>query len=74
MLSYRQKLLRNILKEVLYEQYRFHGKPEKIPYCEEFDARRAAAVPREPNIKSGWLYRYSKMVAPSAKGAVMMED
>lgn len=41
---------------------------------EEFEARRAAAVPREPNIKSGWLYRYSKMVAPSAKGAVMMED
>jgi len=41
---------------------------------EEFAARREAAVPREPNVKSGWLYRYSKMVAPSAKGAVMMED
>ena len=40
---------------------------------EEFAARRAAAVPREPNIKSGWLYRYSKLVAPSAKGAVMGE-
>lgn len=41
---------------------------------EEFAERRAKAVPREPNIKSGWLYRYSKMVAPSSKGAVMMED
>ncbi len=38
---------------------------------EEFAARRAAAVPREPNVKSGWLYRYSKLVAPSCKGAVM---
>jgi len=41
---------------------------------EEFAARREVAVPREPNVKSGWLYRYSKMVAPSAKGAVMLED
>ena len=41
---------------------------------EEFAERRAKAVPREPNVKSGWLYRYSKMVAPSSKGAVMMED
>ena len=41
---------------------------------EEFAARRAKAAPREPNVKSGWLYRYSKMVAPSCKGAIMMED
>ncbi|MGF6375675.1 dihydroxy-acid dehydratase [Clostridiales Family XIII bacterium PM5-7] len=41
---------------------------------EDFDARRKTYVPREPNVKSGWLYRYSKMVAPSSKGAVMMED
>ncbi len=38
---------------------------------EEFEKRREAYVPREPNVKSGWLYRYSKMVAPSNKGAVM---
>ena len=41
---------------------------------EEFDERRKTYVPREPNVKSGWLYRYSKMVAPSSKGAVMKED
>lgn len=41
---------------------------------EEFAERRRNFVPREPNIKSGWLYRYSKMVAPSNRGAVMMED
>ena len=41
---------------------------------EEFAKRRESYVPREPNIKSGWLYRYSKMVAPSNTGAVMMED
>lgn len=38
---------------------------------EEFEKRRETYVPREPNVKSGWLYRYSKMVAPSNKGAVM---
>ena len=38
---------------------------------EEFAKRRESYVPREPNIKSGWLYRYSKLVAPSNKGAVM---
>ena len=41
---------------------------------EEFAERRKTYVPREPNVKSGWLYRYSKMVAPSSKGAVMRED
>ncbi len=40
---------------------------------EEFAKRRETYVPREPNVKSGWLYRYSKMVAPSNKGAVMEE-
>ena len=38
---------------------------------EEFAKRRETYVPREPNIRSGWLYRYSKLVAPSNKGAVM---
>ena len=41
---------------------------------EEFAKRRETYVPREPNVKSGWLYRYSKMVAPSNQGAVMLED
>ena len=41
---------------------------------EELEARRVAYVPKEPNVKSGWLYRYSKLVGPSCKGAVMMED
>ncbi|MEG0924155.1 MAG: dihydroxy-acid dehydratase [Anaerovoracaceae bacterium] len=38
---------------------------------EEFDTRRKNYVPRQPNIKTGWLYRYSKLVGPSCKGAVM---
>jgi dihydroxy-acid dehydratase len=41
---------------------------------EEFAARRKNYVPREPNIKSGWLYRYSKMVGAASMGAVMVED
>lgn len=41
---------------------------------EEFAKRQKNQVMREPNIKRGWLYRYSKMVAPSCKGAVMEED
>ena len=41
---------------------------------EEFAARRAEYTLREPNIRHGWLYRYSRMVGPSCKGAVMMED
>ncbi|MCI5720896.1 MAG: dihydroxy-acid dehydratase [Firmicutes bacterium] len=41
---------------------------------EEFDARRAAAVEREPNVRSGWLYRYSRLVDESCRGAVMRSD
>ncbi len=33
--------------------------------------RRAKLVPREPNIKTGWLARYSKLVDGADKGAVM---
>ena len=40
----------------------------------ELEERRKNYVPREPNIKSGWLYRYSKMVAPSCQGAIMLDD
>lgn len=40
---------------------------------EEFAERRKSFVSREPNVKTGWLSRYSKMVAPSCKGAVMEE-
>lgn len=38
---------------------------------EEMEARRAAYVPREPNIKSGWLYRYSRLVTSADQGAVV---
>ncbi|MDO4270131.1 MAG: dihydroxy-acid dehydratase [Eubacteriales bacterium] len=38
---------------------------------EELTARRAAYVPREPNVKSGWLYRYSRLVTSADKGAVL---
>ena len=41
---------------------------------EELAARRETYVLREPNVKSGWLYRYAKLVGPSCKGAVMKED
>ena len=38
---------------------------------EEFAKRREAYVPREPNVKSGWLARYSKLVSGAENGAVM---
>lgn len=38
---------------------------------EELEARRAKYVPREPNVKSGWLYRYSRLVTSADKGAVL---
>lgn len=38
---------------------------------EELAARRAKWIPREPNIKSGWLYRYSRMVSSADKGAIL---
>ena len=41
---------------------------------EELEERRKTYSMREPNIKSGWLYRYSKMVGPASKGAIMLED
>jgi dihydroxy-acid dehydratase len=36
----------------------------------EFDKRRKAWRPREPRVKSGTLYKYSKLVADAAHGAV----
>ena len=41
---------------------------------EAFEERRKTHKMREPNIKSGWLYRYSKQVGPASMGAVMIED
>lgn len=38
---------------------------------EEMEVRRAQFVPREPNIKSGWLYRYSRLVTSADQGAVL---
>ncbi|MFB3816185.1 MAG: dihydroxy-acid dehydratase [Candidatus Methylomirabilales bacterium] len=40
----------------------------------ELKARRAAWTPREPRIKTGWLYRYSKMVTSGSQGAVLRAD
>lgn len=41
---------------------------------EEMANRRANAVVREPNVKTGWLRRYAKMVAPASKGAIMDDE
>ena len=38
---------------------------------EELAARRAAFVPREPNIKDGWLGRYARLVTSADQGAVL---
>ncbi len=38
---------------------------------EEFAARRAEFVEREPNIKEGWLSRYARLVSGAECGAVM---
>ena len=38
---------------------------------EEFAERRKTYVKREPNIKTGWLSRYSKLVSGAENGAVM---
>ena len=38
---------------------------------EELEERRKGFVPKESEIKSGWLARYMEMVGPSCKGAVM---
>ena len=38
---------------------------------EEMESRRKNFVPREPNIKTGWLYRYSRQVTSADKGAIL---
>ncbi len=38
---------------------------------EELEKRRAKFVTREPNIKTGWLYRYSRLVTSADQGAVL---
>ena len=38
---------------------------------EEFDARRAKYVAPEPNVKTGWLSRYARLVSGADKGAIM---
>ena len=40
----------------------------------ELKARRAAWRPPEPRVKTGWLYRYSKMVTSGSQGAVLKAD
>ncbi len=41
---------------------------------EEFAKRKAEYVKPEPNIKTGWLSRYAKLVDSADKGAVMKTD
>ena len=41
---------------------------------EEFAKRREAYVKPEPNIKTGWLSRYAKIVDSADKGAIMKKD
>lgn len=38
---------------------------------EELAKRRSEYIPREPNIKTGWLARYARLVDSADKGAVM---
>ncbi|MGI6030090.1 MAG: dihydroxy-acid dehydratase [Eubacteriales bacterium] len=40
---------------------------------EELEKRRAALVQPEPNVKTGWLSRYAKLVSSADKGAVMKQ-
>ena len=37
----------------------------------EFAARKAKHVAKEPNVKSGWLARYARLVSSADQGAVM---
>ena len=38
---------------------------------EQLDERRKNLILREPNIKTGWLSRYSRLVSSASSGAVM---
>ena len=38
---------------------------------QEFEKRRKEYIPKEPNIKHGWLARYAKLVRSSNEGAVL---
>ncbi len=38
---------------------------------DEFEERRKSYIPKKPNIKSGWLARYAKLVSGAENGAVM---
>ncbi|MCI2056246.1 MAG: dihydroxy-acid dehydratase [Oscillibacter sp.] len=49
------------------EHYTIHARVSD----EEFEARRKAQVMPEPNVKSGWLERYSRMVTGADEGAVL---
>ena len=40
----------------------------------ELKARRAAWKAPEPRVKTGWLYRYAKMVTSGSQGAVLSVD
>lgn len=55
------------LIEINIPEYKIEAKVSD----EEFAERRKTFVPREPNVKTGWLKRYAQLVDSATKGAVM---
>ena len=41
---------------------------------EELEARRAALVPHQPKITTGYLARYAQRVTSASQGAIFRED
>ncbi|QAT41808.1 dihydroxy-acid dehydratase [Aminipila luticellarii] len=56
--------------EINIPEYSIHAKVSE----EEFAKRKEHYVAPEPNIKTGWLGRYAKIVDSAAKGAVMKQE
>ena len=47
------------------------GVADVVVSDETLAARREKLTPREPNVKSGWLARYARLVSGADQGAVM---
>ncbi len=63
-------LLEGDIIEINIPEYSIHAKVSE----EEFAKRKEHYVAPEPNIKTGWLGRYAKIVDSAAKGAVMKQE
>ena len=63
-------LLEEGIIEINIPEYSIHAKVSE----EEFAKRKEHYVAPEPNIKTGWLGRYAKIVDSAAKGAVMKQE